>query len=61
MRITLWQKFNLESGLFEHNHIELCRSDRLIPEPISDFQKKLWKGATWRKYNAMLINDKVII
>lgn len=59
MYITVWQRLNKNSGIFEHNHIEDGLSDREAPVAISDHQMNCWKGAVWKKLKGQLVNGKV--
>ena len=60
MVITIWEKWNVKTGAFEHNHIEDGYDlDSLAPQPISDLQIKSWANGIWKKSKGLLIDSVV--
>lgn len=58
--ITIWQRYNKEKEEYEHNHISNgFYDDQLVPAHTSEFQRKSWANAKWKKSKADLINGKV--
>ena len=60
MIITVWDRWNFTSNIWEHNHID----DGYVKDsdiPIIKFksQEKIFKKSKWRKTKAKLVNHKV--
>jgi hypothetical protein len=62
--ITIWeQAYPQKDGsvVWEHNHIsDGFRDDQTTPEPISAEQRRSWANATWRKFKAHVIDNKLL-
>lgn len=61
MVITIWEIFDKTKKEFKFNHIA-DGYDESLTKPKSDIpkQQKAWNGSTWRKFEAKLIDGKVI-
>ena len=58
--ITIWQQFNEERQMFEHNHIDDGHLLSNAPIPISQEQKKSWGGVSWKKEFGYLKDGHVV-
>ena len=59
--ITIWERFNLNSEKWDHNHIsEGFSEDDSEPAPKSETQRRSWKGAQWRRTRGRLEDGAVI-
>jgi len=61
---TIWeQAYPQKDGslLWEHNHIsDGFRDDQSAPEPISEEQRRSWTNAQWRKFEARIVDGKLV-
>ena len=59
--ITIWQRFDNNTKLWEHNHISDGYDEKQIVPVGTPEQNKLWKGGTWRKFEGTLTNTFEVV
>ena len=59
--ITVWERLDEKNKVWNHNHISDGYTEATEPTPMSEEQKKSWKGAKWRKFNGHLQDQKVVL
>jgi len=59
--VTVWFKLNHKTDDFEHNHIEDGHVFAPAPIPISEEQKRAWKGAKWEYEHRYITHEGVLV
>ena len=60
--VTIWEKFSVKKGEYQHNHIEQGWQTQLdAPLPKTQKQAKDWKGAKWKKQYGFLREGQVTV
>ena len=61
---TIWEQAHPQqdgSVVWEHNHIsDGFRAEQTAPEPISAEQRRSWANAQWRKFEARVVDGKLL-
>jgi hypothetical protein len=57
--VTKWYARD-KNGDWQFNHLEMSWSKDEKPEPKWPLQKRIWPGKIWKKYETLMVNNKVI-
>lgn len=59
--ITIWLRFDKETGRFEHNHIEDGHTENLnAPIGRCPEQARMWKGGRWLAWHGYLDDSNCV-
>ncbi len=60
--ITIWERLNINSNVWEHNHIsDGYTESEEVPKPKGSVQKKSWPGGKWRKFKGHMAGTSVVV
>ena len=60
-KVTLWSRRDADRKPIEFNHLADGWCSAREPEPVSDEQRRAWKGAEWFRRFAYLTADYVVV